>query len=213
MYYGIWIWPISAKTLHHMTATYNFPKNEHFCCGPYKEWNFCKPTISSGGKIPGGSINLSPWTITLGKKCCWQDSKGIKWWQDFLGNYGSLAGRESGWQVFFLSWRPLTWMKPKERTGSLRVAWIISLNTCIKVIASNSFLVVSAWLNLSILLHSHCCNMLWFCKAILSTIYSGTLQSQNVHCFVISDCKVLQHRVIDIVIPMAQSIGHLWKLL
>ena len=52
-----------------MTATYDFPKYEHFCCGPYKARNFCGPTIPAmykkGGKIPGGSIDLSPRTSYL----------------------------------------------------------------------------------------------------------------------------------------------------
>jgi len=43
----------------------------------------------NGGKIPGGSIDLSPQTGYLGNMCHWQDSKGVKWWQDFKGNYGS----------------------------------------------------------------------------------------------------------------------------
>jgi len=44
---------------------------------------------------------------------------------------------------------------------------------------------------------------------LATTVYSGTLRSRNVHRFVISDRKVPQHRVIDIAIPMAISIGHL----
>jgi len=51
--------------------------------------------------------------------------------------------------------------------------------------------------------------MIFFFFSLLlhATICSDTLQSWNVHCFVISDHKVPQYRVIIIEIPIATSMG------
>jgi len=49
-----------------------------------------------------------------------------------------------------------------------------------------------------------------FVSLWLTTVYSGMLWSWNVHCFVISDCKVPLHRVIHFAI-LAISIGLLWN--
>jgi len=51
----------------------------------------------NGGKIPGGSIDLSPQTSHLGKKCHWQDSRHKmvarylgKLWYILLTVYGTV---------------------------------------------------------------------------------------------------------------------------